>query len=99
MPSFSTIRRVLHGVTPIAPLNPSLRASRDVLVLAFRRDQPAGYSQNVNGASEWIGQMVCEAGAPSLSASGTSATLKRRGLTSASKPFSDISASPAHVGE
>lgn len=31
-------RRVLHGVTPIAPVNPALKAFRDVLVLTFRRD-------------------------------------------------------------
>jgi hypothetical protein len=34
-------RRVLHGVTPIAPLDPALKAFRDVLVLTFRRDEPA----------------------------------------------------------
>ena len=34
-----------------------------------------------------------------MSAPGTSATLKRRGLMSGSEHFSDISASPAHVGE
>jgi hypothetical protein len=32
-------RRVLHGVTPIAPLDPALKAFRDVLVLTFRRDE------------------------------------------------------------
>lgn len=39
-------RRVLHGVTPIAPLDPALKAFRDVLVLTFRRDEPAVYSQD-----------------------------------------------------
>jgi hypothetical protein len=34
-------RRVRHGVTPIVPLDPGLKASRDVLVLTFRRDGPA----------------------------------------------------------
>jgi hypothetical protein len=34
-------RRVLHGVTPIAPLDPALKAFRDVLVLTFRHDDPS----------------------------------------------------------
>jgi hypothetical protein len=33
-------QRVFHGVTPIAPLDPALKAFRDVLVLTFRRDEP-----------------------------------------------------------
>ena len=33
-------RRVLHGVTPIVPVDPALKAFRDVLVLTFRRDKP-----------------------------------------------------------
>ena len=33
-------RRVLHGVTRIAPVDPALKAFRDVLVLTFRRDVP-----------------------------------------------------------
>jgi hypothetical protein len=33
-------RHVLHGVTPIAPLNPEGKACRDVLVLTYRREQP-----------------------------------------------------------
>ena len=33
-------RRVLHGVTPIAPVDPALKAFRDVLVLTYRRDKP-----------------------------------------------------------
>jgi hypothetical protein len=32
-------RRLLHGVTPIAPTDPALKAFRDVLVLTFRRDE------------------------------------------------------------
>ena len=32
--------RVLHGVTPILPLNARSRALRDVLVVTFRRDRP-----------------------------------------------------------
>jgi hypothetical protein len=32
-------RRVLHGVTPITRSNPGLKASRDVLVLTFRREE------------------------------------------------------------
>jgi len=34
-------RRVLHGVTPIAPKDPAGKAFRDALVLTFRRDEPA----------------------------------------------------------
>jgi hypothetical protein len=34
-------RRVRHGVTPIVPLDPGVKASRDVLVLTFRRGGPA----------------------------------------------------------
>ena len=34
-------RRVLHGVTPITPMDPASKASRDVLVLTFRRDELA----------------------------------------------------------
>jgi len=33
--------RVLHGVTPITPLEPELRAFRDVLILTFRRQSLA----------------------------------------------------------
>lgn len=33
-------RRVLHGVTPITPVDPALNAFRDVLVLTYRRDKP-----------------------------------------------------------
>jgi hypothetical protein len=33
-------RRVLHGVTPITPLDPGLKAARDILVVTFRRDKP-----------------------------------------------------------
>ena len=33
-------RRVLHGVTPIAPMDSTLKAFRDVLVLTFRRTEP-----------------------------------------------------------
>ena len=32
-------RRVLHGVTPVAQLDPALKAFRDVLVLTFRHDE------------------------------------------------------------
>jgi hypothetical protein len=32
-------RRVLHGVTPIVPVDPARKAFRDVLVLTFRRDE------------------------------------------------------------
>lgn len=34
-------RRVLHGVTPIAPIDPARKACRDVLVLTFRREEAA----------------------------------------------------------
>ena len=34
--------RIFHGVTPIAPLDPTEKASRDVLVLTFTRARPAG---------------------------------------------------------
>ena len=34
-------RRVLHGVTPIAPLDPASKAFRDVLVLTFRCGEAA----------------------------------------------------------
>lgn len=34
-------RRVLHGVTPIAPIDPASKACRDVLVLTFRREEAA----------------------------------------------------------
>ena len=30
--------RVFHGVTPVEPLDPTLPAFRDVLVLTFRRE-------------------------------------------------------------
>jgi hypothetical protein len=33
--------RVRHGVTPISPLDPQIRAFRDVLILTFRRQSPA----------------------------------------------------------
>ncbi|MBN9579159.1 MAG: 2OG-Fe dioxygenase family protein, partial [Alphaproteobacteria bacterium] len=33
--------RVMHGVTPIAPLDGARSAFRDVLVLTFREDDPA----------------------------------------------------------
>ncbi len=29
--------RVLHGVTPVAPIDPATPAARDVLVVTFRR--------------------------------------------------------------
>jgi hypothetical protein len=32
--------RVAHGVTPVAPVDPSLPAHRDVLVVTFRRSNP-----------------------------------------------------------
>jgi len=32
-------RRLFHGVTPIVPTDPALKAFRDVLVLTFRRDE------------------------------------------------------------
>jgi hypothetical protein len=31
-------RRVFHGVTPIVPVDPAFKASRDVLVLTYRRE-------------------------------------------------------------
>ncbi len=34
-------RRVFHGVTPIAPIDPAHKACRDVLVLTFRREEAA----------------------------------------------------------
>ena len=34
-------RRVLHGVTPVAPTDPALKVFRDVLVLTFRHDEPS----------------------------------------------------------
>ncbi len=34
--------RVFHGVTPVQPMDASKPAHRDVLVLTFRRDLPAG---------------------------------------------------------
>lgn len=37
-------RRVFHGVTPIAPLVPSRKAFRDVLVLTFRREEGSSVS-------------------------------------------------------
>ncbi len=33
--------RVMHGVTPVLPLDPALPAHRDVLVLTYRRDDAA----------------------------------------------------------
>jgi len=34
--------RVFHGVTPVVPVDAGKPAHRDVLVLTFRRDVPAG---------------------------------------------------------
>lgn len=34
-------RRVFHGVTPIVPVDPAFKASRDVLVLTYRRENIA----------------------------------------------------------